>query len=81
MNTTGEPTGSVVEEQPRFVELVLQRDVKDSFSRCIQDCFLAIFGCFLCCGNPLSLTTQSIILIMLFRMLRRLLRLHRRHHL
>ena len=32
MNTTGEPTGSVVEEQPRFVELVLQRDVTVSFS-------------------------------------------------
>ena len=32
MSTTGEPTDSVVEEQPRFVELVLQRDVKDSFS-------------------------------------------------
>ena len=32
MSTTGEPTDSVVEEQPRFVELVLQRDVTVSFS-------------------------------------------------
>lgn len=44
-------TASVVEEQERFVQPVFTDIIMGAFSKSTQDCFLAVFGCFLCFGK------------------------------